>query len=226
MIKDRILIVSRQKTVCEEMSSYFQESQYQISWKDNYEEAIQVIDEESFHPDLFILDVDIPAREEYDLIGRIQHIPGMKILIMAEDCRLESQLYAYSMHIDEYMVKPVPMPLVEAHIEAILRRNGEQAEGMIRKEGALQIHYGSRCAYIQDKEMVLTPKEFDLLDFFVKHKGLILSRDKILDSVWGYDYVGGYRSVDTMVKKIRAQLTKDYPYIRTVYGIGYYFDVN
>ena len=75
------------------------------------------------------------------------------------------------------------------------------------------------------KVLKVTAKEFDLLEYFVKHKGMILSRDKILDSVWGFDYIGGYRSVDTLVKKLRAKLTKEYPYIKTVYGVGYCFDV-
>lgn len=98
-------------------------------------------------------------------------------------------------------------------------------EGLIvgRKEFVITDVIGLlQCA---DKVLKVTAKEFDLLEYFVKHKGMILSRDKILDSVWGFDYIGGYRSVDTLVKKLRAKLTKEYPYIKTVYGVGYCFDV-
>lgn len=91
--------------------------------------------------------------------------------------------------------------------------------------GAITIDYESRKIYLEGKALKVTAKEFDLMEYFIKHKGMILSRDKILDSVWGYDYIGGYRSVDTLVKKLRAKLTKQYPYIQTVYGVGYCFDV-
>ena len=95
----------------------------------------------------------------------------------------------------------------------------------VESVGALSIDYEGRKIYLADKVLKVTAKEFDLLEYFVKHKGMILSRDKILDSVWGFDYIGGYRSVDTLVKKLRAKLTKEYPYIKTVYGVGYCFDV-
>jgi DNA-binding response OmpR family regulator len=93
------------------------------------------------------------------------------------------------------------------------------------KEDSVILYYEGRKIYLADKVLKVTAKEFDLLEYFVKHKGMILSRDKILDSVWGFDYIGGYRSVDTLVKKLRAKLTKEYPYIKTVYGVGYCFDV-
>ena len=93
------------------------------------------------------------------------------------------------------------------------------------KEDSVILYYEGRKIHLADKVLKVTAKEFDLLEYFVKHKGMILSRDKILDSVWGFDYIGGYRSVDTLVKKLRAKLTKEYPYIKTVYGVGYCFDV-
>ena len=116
------------------------------------------------------------------------------------------------------MVKPAPLPLIEAHVEAIIRRTVEKRNA-VEAVGALSIDYEGRKIYLADRPLKVTAKEFDLLEYFVKHKGMILSRDKILDSVWGFDYIGGYRSVDTLVKKLRAKLTKEYPYINTVYGV-------
>ena len=122
------------------------------------------------------------------------------------------------------MTEPVPLPLLEAHVEAVLRRFSEKRLS-VETAGAITIDYESRKIYLEGKVLKVTAKEFDLMEYFIKHKGMILSRDKILDSVWGYDYIGGYRSVDTLVKKLRAKLTKEYPYIQTVYGVGYCFDV-
>ena len=134
----------------------------------------------------------------------------MAILMLSQDDKLDSQLYAYSKKIDDYMVKPAPLPLIEAHVEAIIRRTVEKRNA-VEAVGALSIDYEGRKIYLADRPL--------------KDKGMILSRDKILDSVWGFDYIGGYRSVDTLVKKLRAKLTKEYPYIKTVYGVGYCFDI-
>jgi DNA-binding response OmpR family regulator len=168
--------------------------------------------------------MDTPARKEYETIESIREFTDLPIIMLSKDNRLETQLYAYSKKIDDYMIMPVPMPLLEAHIEAVLRRSTEKKRTVITA-GALTIDYESRKIYLADQIIKVTAKEFDLMEFFVQHKGMILSRDKILDAVWGFDYVGGYRSVDTLVKKLRAKLTPKYPYIQTVYGVGYCFDV-
>ena len=160
----------------------------------------------------------------YDIIEKVRAVSDMAIIIISKDSRLDTQLYAYSKKIDDYMAEPVPLPLLEAHVEAILRRFSEKKLS-VETAGAITIDYESRKIYLEGKALKVTAKEFDLMEYFIKHKGMILSRDKILDSVWGYDYIGGYRSVDTLVKKLRAKLTKQYPYIQTVYGVGYCFDV-
>ena len=109
-------------------------------------------------------------------------------------------------------------------MEAILRRSDDRILS-VERAGALSVDYEGRKIYLNSQDLKVTTKEFDLLEYFIKHKGMVLTRDKLLDSVWGYDYIGGYRSVDTLVKKLRAKLTKEYPYIKTVYGVGYCFDV-
>ena len=109
--------------------------------------------------------------------------------------------------------------------EKMLLRRLREKEFSEETVGALTIDYESRKIYLAGQSLRVTAKEFDLLEFFIRHRGMVLSRDKILDSVWGFDYVGGYRSVDTLVKKLRAKLTKEYPYIQTVYGVGYCFEV-
>lgn len=168
--------------------------------------------------------IDGSGRRGYDIIEKVRGISDMAIIVISKDDRLDTQLYAYSKKIDDYMVLPVPLPLLEAHVEAVLRRFSEKKQA-VETVGALTIDYESRKIFLEGKTLRVTAKEFDLMEYFIKHKGMILSRDKILDSVWGYDYIGGYRSVDTLVKKLRAKLTKKYPYIQTVYGVGYCFDV-
>ena len=185
---------------------------------------MDIISKGRHKPELFLFYIDDSGRKGYDIIEKVRAVSDMAIIIISKDSRLDTQLYAYSKKIDDYMAEPVPLPLLEAHVEAILRRFSEKKLS-VETAGAITIDYESRKIYLEGKALKVTAKEFDLMEYFIKHKGMILSRDKILDSVWGYDYIGGYRSVDTLVKKLRAKLTKQYPYIQTVYGVGYCFDV-
>lgn len=224
MPENRLLILYHKEDKCREMCSYFEESGYQVLWCLEYDEAVDILYQGKHKPELMIFGMDTPGRSVYDTIDRIRAFSDLPMIMLSEDSRLETQLYAYSKGIDDYMVMPTPLPLLEAHVEAVLRRVGEKKLSVV-SAGALTIDYESRKIYLADQILKVTAKEFDLMEFFVQHRGMILSRDKILDAVWGFDYVGGYRSVDTLVKKLRAKLTKEYPYIQTVYGVGYCFDV-
>jgi DNA-binding response OmpR family regulator len=206
------------------MISYFGESGYGVITCASYDEAVDILRDGKHKPGLLVYCMNTPGRKEYETVELIREFTDLPIIMISEDGRLETQLYAYSKKIDDYMTMPVPMPLLEAHIEAVLRRCVEKKLSVVTV-GALTIDYESRKIYLADQMIKVTAKEFDLMEFFVQHKGMILSRDKILDAVWGFDYVGGYRSVDTLVKKLRAKLTPKYPYIQTVYGVGYCFDV-
>ncbi len=224
MPENRLLILYHKEDRCRELGSYFEESGYQVIWCVDYDEAVDLLSRGSHKPELVIIGMDVPGKRVYDVIDRIRTFSDLPLIVLSEDSRLETQLYTYSKRIDDYMVMPVPMPLIEAHVEAVLRRSGGKKLSVLTA-GALTIDYESRKIYLADQILKVTAKEFDLMEFFVQHRGMILSRDKILDAVWGFDYVGGYRSVDTLVKKLRAKLTREYPYIQTVYGVGYCFDI-
>lgn len=224
MPEHRLLILSHNEDICREMRSYFEESGYKTATCADYDEAVDILREGKYNPRLMVYCMDTPGRKEYETVEVIREFSDLPIIMLSKDDRLETQLYAFSKKIDDYMIMPVPMPLLEAHVEAVIRRFVEKKRSIITA-GALTIDYESRKIYLADQILKVTAKEFDLMEFFVQHKGMILSRDRILDAVWGFDYVGGYRSVDTLVKKLRAKLTPKYPYIQTVYGVGYCFDV-
>lgn len=224
MSGNRLLILHHEESDCSEMSSYFEESGYQVARCLEYEEGFEIISTGKYQPELVILGMNTANRKGYEAMEQIRTRSDVPMIVLSEDDRLDTQLYAYSKKIDDYIVVPIPLPLLEAHVEAVLRRVGEKKLS-VETVGVLTIDYESRKLYLENKVLRMTTKEFDLMEFFIRHRGMILSRDKILDSVWGYDYVGGYRSVDTLVKKLRAKLTKDYPYIQTVYGVGYCFEV-
>lgn len=224
MIQNKLVIFNQNEEKCRQMADYFEESGYGILCFSEMDELTEMIARGKHKPDIFIFYMNGTGRRDYEIIDKIRSMSDMAIIVVSGDDRLDTQLYAYSKKIDDYMAGEIPLPLLEAHVEAILRRLSVQKTS-VESVGALTIDYESRKIFLDGKLLRVTAKEFDLMEYFVKHKGMVLSRDKILDSVWGYDYIGGYRSVDTLVKKLRAKLTKEYPYIQTIYGVGYSFDV-
>lgn len=224
MLRSRLMILNQNESECHQMAEYFEESGYSVVCCIDEEETVDMLSRGKHGPDLLIFNIDSSGRRGYETIERIRSFSDIAIMIISKDSRLDTQLYAYSKKIDDYVVNIIPMPLLEAHVEALLRRTVEKKVS-IETVGALTIDYESRKIYLANEVLRVTAKEFDLMEYFMRHRGMVLSRDKILDSVWGYDYIGGYRSVDTLVKKLRAKLTREYPYIQTVYGVGYCFDV-
>ncbi len=224
MFKNHIVILNRNEEENQEMQAYFEESGYDVSSCLDEETGLELLGREKENLDILIYDVDMLSRTEYENLEKIRQISDLILIVVTKDARLDSQLYAYSKKIDDYIVKPVPLPLLEAHVESFLRRvDGEDYH--LETVGELTIDYESRKIILGGKLLRVTAKEFDLMEYFIRHRGMVLSRDKILDAVWGFDYIGGYRSVDTLVKKLRAKMTDQYPYIRTIYGVGYTFDV-
>lgn len=224
MLQSKLIILNPNEEDCQKIAEYFEESGYGVICCSDVDEVTEMLSRGKHKPDIFIFYMDDAGRKGYEEIDHIRALSDLAIIIISQDSRLDTQLYAYSKKIDDYVIEPVPLPLLEAHVEAILRRFSEQKLS-VESAGALTIDYESRKICLDGQVLRVTAKEFDLMEFFVKHRGMVLSRDKILDAVWGYDYIGGYRSVDTLVKKLRAKLTKKYPYIQTVYGVGYCFDV-
>ena len=219
----KILLIEDDRELADSMRFQLEKEGYETDICDDGEEGLYYMKERSH--DLVILDRMLPSMDGITVLqeARKNHVSTPVIMLTALG-ELQDKLTGLKGGADDYMVKPAPLPLLEAHVEAVIRRTAEK-RNPVESVGALSIDYEGRKIYLADKVLKVTAKEFDLLEYFVKHKGMILSRDKILDSVWGFDYIGGYRSVDTLVKKLRAKLTKEYPYIKTVYGVGYCFDV-
>ena len=220
-MNENILIVDDEKEIADVVELYLQ-NEYHVLKFYTGQEALECI--EKTNVDLAILDVMLPDIDGFTILRKIREKYTFPVIMLTALGELQDKLTGLKGGADDYMVKPAPLPLLEAHVEAVIRRTAEK-RNPVESVGALSIDYEGRKIYLADKVLKVTAKEFDLLEYFVKHKGMILSRDKILDSVWGFDYIGGYRSVDTLVKKLRAKLTKEYPYIKTVYGVGYCFDV-
>ena len=219
----RILMIEDDKELAEITKLRLEKENFTVDVCLDGAEGLYYMQENMY--DLVILDRMLPSMDGTQVLKEARKANvSTPVIFLTALGELEDKITGLDCGADDYMVKPAPLPLLEAHVEAVIRRTAEK-RNPVESVGALSIDYEGRKIYLADKVLKVTAKEFDLLEYFVKHKGMILSRDKILDSVWGFDYIGGYRSVDTLVKKLRAKLTKEYPYIKTVYGVGYCFDV-
>ena len=126
MLTSRLLILNQKEAECKEMAAYFQDSGYSVIWCTEYDEATEILSRGKNKPDLLIFDVDLPKRREYEALEKIRSLSDMAVLMLSQDDKLDSQLYAYSKKIDDYKVKPAPLPLLEAHVEAVIRRTAEK----------------------------------------------------------------------------------------------------
>ena len=159
--------------------------------------------------------------ETLEVIRQYSNVPVMMLTARSEE---RDELKGYKLGVDEYITKPFSPKILVARVEAVLRRTmGESEEKLIA--GAIEIDKVARSVYIDQKPVDLSLKEYELLTYFIENKGIALSREKILNSVWNYDYFGDARTIDTHVKKLRAKMGDRGDYIKTVWGMGYKFEI-
>ena len=224
MLLSRLMIFNQKEEECRQMEAYFEESGYGVISCSDLDELMDIISKGRHKPEVFVFYIDDSGRKGYDIIEKVRAVSDMAIIIISKDSRLDTQLYAYSKKIDDYMAEPVPLPLLEAHVEAILRRFSEKKLS-VETAGAITIDYESRKIYLEGKALKVTAKEFDLMELLMRNPGRVYSRENLLNVVWGYEYIGDYRTVDVHVRRLREKLELDPAnpeYIRTKWGIGYY----
>ncbi len=220
----RILLVEDEEKLRGTIQEYLQLSGYQIMEARNGAEALRVFGaDESGWPDLVLLDLMLPLVNGFDVLARIREKSNVPVIVLTARCSEEDQLRGFSLGADDYLVKPFLLSVLKAHMEALLRRT----KGVTRRRtfGALSIDEKAHKVFLNGKLLPLTPREYEVLRFFMDNEKIVLTRNRFLDEVWGIDYSGTDRSVDTIVKQIRLKLGKYGKYIDTIYGIGYRFEV-
>ncbi|MCR4787795.1 MAG: response regulator transcription factor [Lachnospiraceae bacterium] len=188
------------------------------------EEALKVFYE---NPDLalIILDVMMPKKDGYEVLKEIRETSKIPVIMLTAKSDEKDELLSFSLGVDEFVSKPFSPKVLVARVNAILRRtNGEESDKRL-EAGGIVVDQLSHRVLVGEKEIELSFKEFELLVFFMENTGVALSREKILNSVWNYDYFGDARTIDTHVKKLRAKLGSAGDNIKTIWGIGYKFEV-
>ena len=187
------------------------------------EEALKIFDSNK-DIKLILLDVMMPKLDGFETLEVIRQYSKVPVMMLTARSEERDELKGYKLGVDEYITKPFSPKILVARVEAVLRRTmGESEEKLIA--GAIEIDKVARSVYIDGKPVDLSFKEYELLTYFIENKGIALSREKILNSVWNYDYFGDARTIDTHVKKLRAKMGERGDYIKTVWGMGYKFEI-
>lgn len=173
---------------------------------------------------LVLLDVMMPRMDGWEVLKTIRKYSQVPVIMLTARGEERDELQGFSLGVDEYISKPFSPKILVARVEAILRRsNAASADSL--KAGGICIDKAAHLVTIDGKEIDLSFKEFELLTYFIENQGIALSREKILNSVWNYDYFGDARTIDTHVKKLRSKMGDKGEYIKTIWGMGYKFEV-
>ena len=175
---------------------------------------------------LVILDVMMPRMDGWQVCREIRNFSKVPIIMLTAKADERNELQGFEIGVDEYITKPFSPKILVARVEALLRRANMLGQEQVLNVGGIEINKAAHIVSIGDKNIELSYKEFELLVYFAENEGLALSREKILNSVWNYDYFGDARTIDTHVKKLRSKLGEKGSYIKTIWGMGYKFEVD
>ena len=187
-------------------------------------EALEIFYEEKDIA-LIILDVMMPRMDGWQTCREIRQSSQVPIIMLTARSEEHDELQGFELGVDEYISKPFSPKILVARVEAILRRSHAIGTGAVIDAGGIIIDKAAHQVKIDDTEIDLSFKEFELLAYFVENQGIALSREKILNNVWNYDYFGDARTIDTHVKKLRSKRGDKGNYIKTIWGMGYKFEV-
>ncbi len=181
----------------------------------------------SLKPDIVLLDIMLPKIDGWSVLKEVRKNSEVPVIMMTARGEEYDKLFGFELGVDDYVVKPFSLKELTARIRAVLRRfNGKQdVEGKSFEFGDLNINLDSRRVLLEGKTVSMTPKEFDLLSFLLQHQDKVFTREQLLDKVWGYEFGGDYRTVDTHVKMLRESIGSYRSLIVTVWGVGYKFEV-
>ena len=173
---------------------------------------------------LVILDVMMPKMDGWQVVREIRQYSKIPIIMLTAKADERDELLGFDLGVDEYITKPFSPKILVARVEAILRRTNAASNDTL-EIGGITLDRQAHIVSIDGKPIDLSVKEFELLEFFMTNKGVALSRDKILNNVWNYDYFGDARTIDTHVKKLRAKMGEKGDSIKTIWGMGYKFEI-
>ena len=221
----KILVVDDESRMRKLVKDFLTKKNFQVLEAGNGEEAMDIFYEEKDIA-LIILDVMMPKMDGWEVCREIRKNSKVPIIMLTARSDERDELLGFDLGVEEYISKPFSPKILVARVEAILRRTGQNNPEDVISAGGIVIDKAAHLATVDGKPMELSFKEFELLTYFLENQGIALSREKILNSVWNYDYFGDARTIDTHVKKLRSKMGDKGEYIKTVWGMGYKFEVD
>ncbi|SNS61064.1 two component transcriptional regulator, winged helix family [Anaerovirgula multivorans] len=221
----KILVVDDEEKMRNVIKVYLTNEGYIIEEAGNGKEALDKINNTKF--DLILLDVMMPEIDGWTVCRKIREESLIPVILLTARGEEYDKIFGFDLGADDYITKPFSLKEMAARIRAVLRRNQKNTEGLQKdiKIGALEIKAMYKQVILENQELVLTPKEYELLYFLSKNSQIVYSREQLLNQVWGYDFVGDVRTVDTHIKQLREKLGNYKKYIQTVWGTGYKFKI-
>ena len=225
MEKLKILVVDDESRMRKLVRDFLVRQDYEVLEAGDGEEALDIFYREKDIA-LLILDVMMPKMNGWEVCREVRENSKVPIIMLTAKSDESDELMGFDLGVDEYISKPFSPKILVARVEAILRRTNQIGDSsQIKKAGLIVLDKTAHEVTIDGKSVELSFKEFELLEYFMDNQGIALSRERILNSVWNYDYFGDARTIDTHVKKLRSKLGKQGEYIKTVWGMGYKFEV-
>ena len=220
----KILVVDDETRIRKLVGDFLKKSGYQVIEASNGSEALDIYYEQQDIA-LIILDVMMPKVDGWQVCRELRTYSKVPIILLTAKSEERDELMGFELGVDEYITKPFSPKILVARVEAILRRTMQNETIEMIELGGIVVERTAHSVTIDGETIELSYKEFELLVFFMENQGIALSREKILNSVWNYDYYGDARTIDTHVKKLRSKLNGKGDYIKTIWGLGYKMEV-
>ena len=224
MEKRKILVVDDESRMRKLVRDFLVKQNFEVLEAGDGEEALDVFYKNKDIA-LIILDVMMPKMNGWDVCREIRESSKTPIIMLTAKSEESDELLGFELGVDEYISKPFSPKILVARVEAILRRSNALASDKVLTAGKISLDKAAHVVKADGENVDLSYKEFELLSYFMENQGIALSREKILNSVWNYDYFGDARTIDTHVKKLRSKLGAQGDYIKTIWGMGYKFEV-
>jgi two-component system, OmpR family, response regulator ResD len=224
MDKLKVLVVDDESRMRKLVKDFLSKKNYEVYEAENGEQAVDMffnIKDIS----LIILDVMMPKMDGWQVCREIRQYSQVPIIMLTAKSDEKDELLGFELGVDEYISKPFSPKILVARVEAILRRTNAIEEGIV-EVGGIVLDKAAHMVKIDNEAIDLSSKEFELLSYFIRNQGVALSRERILNNVWNYDYFGDARTIDTHVKKLRSKMGEKGEYIKTIWGMGYKFEID
>ncbi len=219
-----ILIVDDESRMRKLIKDFLVAKGYNILEAEDGEKALQVFEENESKIELVLLDVMMPKLDGWSVLRQIRQTSKVPIIMLTARGEEQDELFGFELGVDEYISKPFSPKILVARVEAILKRTQEKTKEL-KNCGGIEIDKDGRTVKVDGKTLELSLREYELLVYLIENENIALSRDKILNNVWNFDYYGDSRTIDSHIKKIRHKLGKKGKYIKTMRGVGYKFEI-